>query len=164
MYHGMLPWGWAAHSFFNSVTIFETQEYIKFVKTCSLLLKISPVVEMDMQGVATDECGCYSGDLIQSIQEHREGRDHVSFRHSEVFPEIVFKLGFDKWVGFRQAKQRASPKSWERANPGKFGERKVQLGRTRGVRNSSGRLAGQVQCSGFMVQANAFLTSLQEFL
>lgn len=63
---------------------------------------------MDIQEVATDEPGSYSGDRIQSIQEHREGRDHVRFRHSEVFPEeIVFILRFDKWVGFRQAKQRA---------------------------------------------------------
>ena len=50
--------------------------------------------------------GCYNRDLLQSIQEHRAGRDYVSFRHSETFPEeTVFMLGFDKWVGFHQQKK-----------------------------------------------------------
>lgn len=66
--------------------------------------------------------------------------------------------------GIPPAKERASPKPWERANPGKLQEGKVQCGWIQGMSSSRGRLAGKVQCSGPMGQANVFLTSLKDFL
>lgn len=50
---------------------------------------------------------------------------------------IVFKLHLDKCMGFYQAKEIASAKTQERANPGEL-EEEVQCG-WRGMRGKDGR-------------------------
>lgn len=45
------------------------------------------------------------------------------------FPEeTIFKLGFEKWVGFYQEKETGSAKTWEKANHSEYGEVDVQCG------------------------------------
>lgn len=62
--------------------------------------------------------------MCRNTEEH----DYVSFKHSEAFHlETVFKLGFDKMVGFHQAKETASTETRERAHCGEL-RGKVQCG------------------------------------